>query len=143
MSEPNYKIHSNIKIGIGIALIVLIGVLSFYSLILGWEIDCQEPDRLITIPKGASAQSVAILLKEESCFQSITIFKLALTLTMKNRRIISGRYNFKGISSIGQLVDMITSQSSDRVRVALIEGWTLEQFADELKKMLEIDSYKF
>ena len=29
------------------------------------------------------------------------------------------------------------------MRVTLIEGWTLEQFADELKKKLEIDSYKF
>ena len=143
MSEPNYKIDSNIKIGIGIALIVLIGVLSFYSLILGWEIECQEPDRLITIPKGASAQSVAILLKEESCLQNITIFKLALSLTMKNRSIMPGRYNLKGISSIGQLVDIITSQSSDRVRVTLIEGWTLEQFANELTNKLEIDSNKF
>ena len=109
MSEPNYKIHSNIKIGIGIVLIVLIGVLSFYSLILGWKIDCQEPSSLIAIPKGASAQSVAALLRESSCLQNESIFKLALTLTMKNKRIIPGRYNVKGISSIGQLVKMITS----------------------------------
>ena len=121
MSELKFKIHSNIKIGIGVTLFVLLGVLLFYSLILGWNIECHKPDRLITIPKGASAQSVAILLKEESCFQNITIFKLALTLTMKNRQIIPGRYNLKGITSIGQLIDLITSQSSDRVRVTLIE----------------------
>ena len=143
MSEPKFKIHSNIKIGIGLTLTVLIVFLSFYSLILGWNIQCQKPDHLITIPKGASAQSVARLLKEESCLQNMGIFKLALTLTMKSRNIIPGRYNFKGISSIGQLVDMITSQSSDRVKVTLIEGWTMEHFADELKKKLEIDRYKF
>ena len=143
MSELKFKIHSNIKIGIGVFLVILIGALSFYSLILGWNIECQEPDRLFTIPKGASAQTVSILLKEESCLENMTIFKLALTLTMKNRQIIPGRYNLKGISSIGQLVDMITSQSSDRVRVTLIEGWTLDQFSDELKKKLEIDSLKF
>ena len=121
-----------------IILLVLIGAISFYSLILGWNIECQEPDRLFTIPKGASAQSVAILLKEESCLENIIIFKLALTLTMKNRRIMPGRYNLKGISSIGQLVDIITSQSSDRVKVTLIEGWTMENFADELNKKLNI-----
>jgi len=143
MSEAKYKIHSYIKFGIGASLIVLIGVLSFYSLILGWNIECQKPGHLIIIPKGASAQSVATLLKEESCLQNDVIFKLALTITMKNRRIIPGRYNFKGISSIGQLVDVITSQSSDRVKITLIEGWTMEQFAEELKKKLEIDSYKF
>ena len=143
MSETKFKIHSYIKFGIGASLIVLIGVLSFYSLILGWKIECQKPGNLIIIPKGASAQSVAMLLKEKSCLQNDAIFKLALTITMKNRRIIPGRYNFKGISSIGQLVDVITSQSSDRVKITLIEGWTMEQFAEELKKKLEIDSYKF
>ena len=143
MSESKFKIHSNIKIGLGIALIILIGILSVYSIILSWNINCQNPNRLITIPKGASAQSVASLLKEESCLQNVAIFKLALMITMNNRRIIPGRYNFKGISSIGQLVNMITSQSSDRIRVTLIEGWTMDQFVDELNKQLEIDSYKF
>ena len=143
MSESKYKIHSNTKIAIGVSLFVLIGILSFYSIILNWNINCQYPDRLVTIPKGASAQSVATLLKEESCLQNNIIFKLALTITMKNRRIIPGRYNLKGISTIGQLVDVITSQSSDRIKVTLIEGWNIEQFAEELKKKLEIDSYKF
>ena len=143
MSETKFKIHSNIKIAIGVALILLLGVLLFYSLILGWNIECQNQDRLITIPKGVSAKSVVVLLKEESCLKNDVIFKLALMITMKNRSIIPGRYNFKGISSIGQLVNMITSQSSDRAKVTLIEGWTIEQFADELKKKLEIDSYKF
>ena len=82
-------------------------------------------------------------LKEELCLQNESIFMIALTLTMKNRQIRSGRYNLRGISSIGQLVNVITSQSSDRVKVTLIEGWTLEHFASELQKKLEIDSNKF
>ena len=38
---------------------------------------------------------------------------------------------------------MITSQSKDRVKVTLIEGWTINQFAEELKLKLRIDSYEF
>jgi len=143
MADAKFEIDYKIKIGGGITLLVLIGVLFFYSIILGWEIDCREPDDLITIPKGASAQSVAHLLKENSCLQNESIFKLALTLTMKNKRIIPGRYNVKGISSIGQLVKMITSQSSDRVKVTLIEGWSMDRYAEELNKKLKIDTYEF
>jgi UPF0755 protein len=62
---------------------------------------------------------------------------------MKNRRIIPGRYNVKGISSIGQLVKMITSQSSDRVKITLIEGWPIERYAEVLNKELKIDTYEF
>ena len=143
MSEDKFQINVNMKLGGGIALVLFICILSVYSIILSWDIHCLDPNRLITISKGSSAQSVATLLKEESCLQNETIFKLALTLTMKNKKIRSGRYNLKGIVTIGQLVDVITSQSSDRVKVTLIEGWSLEHFSDELKKKLDIDSHKF
>ena len=143
MADAKFEIDYKFKVGGGITLLIVIGVLLFYSIILGWEIDCREPRDLISIPKGASAQSVAALLEENSCLQNESIFKLALTLTMKNKRIIPGRYNVKGISSIGQLVKMITSQSSDRVKVTLIEGWAMERYAEELNKALKIDTYVF
>ena len=143
MSEDKFQMNFNMKLGGGIAIVLFICILSVYSIILSWDIHCLDPDRLITIAKGSSAQSVATLLKEESCLQNETIFKLALTLTMKNKKIRSGRYNLKGIVTIGQLVDVITSQSSDRVKVTLIEGWSLGHFSDELKKKLDIDSHKF
>ena len=143
MSEDKFQLNFNMKLSGAIALLIFLGILSMYSIILSWGIHCQNPDRLVTIPKGSSAQDVAVLLKEESCLENDGIFKIALSLTMKNRRIRSGRYNFKGISSIGQMINLITSQSSDRVKVTLIEGWALEHFAAELKKKLEIDSYKF
>ena len=143
MSEHNspLKNNNNIILGVGLALFAVI--LSFYSIIMNWTIDCDHPERIITIPKGASASAVADLLNEESCMQNIGIFKLALNMTMKNRSIRAGRYDLKGISSIGQLLRMITSQSANQLKVTLVEGWTVEQFADELKNKLEIDNLEF
>ena len=37
---------------------------------MNWTIDCDHPERIITIPKGASASAVADLLNEESCMQN-------------------------------------------------------------------------
>ena len=143
MTDTKFTIKTPYKIAGGITLILSILVLILYSVILNGKIDCKYPENLITIPKGSSASAVAQLLKSESCLENKSIFKLALTLTMKNRKIIPGRYNFKGISSISQIVKMITSHSQDRVKVILIEGWTVEQFAEELKQELRIDSYEF
>ena len=143
MSDTQFTFDYKVKIVGGISVLFLIGVLLVYSIILGWEIDCEHPENLITIPKGASAQSVAVLMKENSCLENESIFKIALTLTMKNKRIIPGRYNVKGISSIGPLVKMITSQSSDRVKVTLIEGWSVERYAEELNDKLNIDTYEY
>jgi len=143
MSEHNftYKRHYKIAAGAGIVLFA-VGLL-FYSIVLSWEIDCKHPESPITIPRGASATAVAQLLKQESCLENTGIFKLALSMTMKNRSIRSGRYNLKGISSIGQLVRVISSQSTDRVKITLVEGWTVEQYAAELKEKLQIDSFEF
>ena len=143
MMDTKFTINPLYKFAGGLALVSSILVLILYSVILNWKIDCEDPENLITIPKGSSAGAVAILMKSESCLENESIFKLALTLTMKNRKIIPGRYNFKGISSIRQVVKMITSQSKDRVKVTLIEGWTINQFAEELKQKLRIDSYDF
>ena len=143
MSDTKFEIDYRIKVVAGITILITILILIFYSIVLNWNIDCQETDELLVIPKGASAQSVSSLLKNQHCFRNESIFKLALTLTMKNRKIIPGRYNLKGISSIGQLVNIITSQSSDRVKVTLIEGWNIDQMADELNKKIKIDTYKF
>ena len=91
MQEPIFKIHTSYKIGAGIAIIVVIGILTFYSVILSSGIECEYPERLITIPKGASPQEVAQLLKSESCLQNESVFRLALTMTMKNKKIIPGK----------------------------------------------------
>ncbi len=143
MPEHNftYKRHYKIAAGTGIVLFA-VGLL-FYSIVLSWEIDCKHPESPITIPRGASATAVAQLLKQESCLENTGIFKLALSMTMKNRSIRSGRYNLKGISSIGQLVRVISSQSTDRVKITLVEGWTVEQYAAKLKEKLQIDSFEF
>ena len=143
MSDHKFTLARNFKIIVCACMVLFISGLALYSIILSWKIECMHPERLIIIPKGASAGAVAELLDKESCLENQGIFKLALIMTMKSRSTRPGRYNLKGISSIGQLVQMITSQSADRIKVTMVEGWTVEQFADELKDKLQIDSFEF
>ena len=122
-------------------IFVSLGILTL--VILSWKIQCGDSDQIITIPRVASAKTVSTILKYESCIQNEIILKLALTLTMNNRKIMPGRYTFKGISTIGNMVSLITAASSERQKVTLLEGWTIEQIADELNRKLQIDTYKF
>jgi len=110
---------------------------------LNWNVNCKNPDKIITIEKGASATTVAKLLKKELCIENVGVFMVALSITMTTKQIRSGRYNLKGVSTIGQLIDIFTSQSNDRVKVTLIEGWSVEEYAEELRLKLDIDSSKF
>ena len=143
MPDKKFTIYKPVKLWGGITIIAAILVLIIYSIILNWKIHCPNPDLLISISKGASAGSVAYSLKESDCLENESIFKLALTLTMKNRKIIPGRYNFKGITTIWQVVKMISTPSNERVKVTLVEGWNLDRYTAELQDKLKIDSYEF
>mgnify|MGYP007063603026 CR=1 FL=1 len=89
MTEHKFTLARNLKIIVCTGMILFISGVALYSIILGWGINCEHPERPITIPKGASANAVAELLRQESCLENQGIFKLALTLTMKARRGLS------------------------------------------------------
>ena len=138
-----YKDNNNVLKLIYATIALFILTVCVYSLILGWKINCDNPENLIIIEKGASANSIADQLKEEFCINNINIFKLGLLITLKNKSIRAGRYNLKGISTVGQLINILTSQSNEQVKVTLIEGWSMERYADELHNQLQLDKDKF
>ena len=135
--------HLNYRVALITLSTIFVGLGILTLVILSWKINCGDSDQVITIPRGASAKTVSTILKYESCIQNEIILKLALTLTMNNRKIMPGRYSFKGIHNVGQLVKMLTSPSSDRIRLTFIEGWTIENYADYLKEKLDLDTYTF
>ncbi len=124
-------------------LICIIGITSFYTIILSWDIDCDNPSSVVTIPKGASVVEVAEILKNSTCISNKTVFKVAMQITFNDKNIIPGRYTFKGISEMQNLIKLITTPNKHRVKITLLEGWTLEQIADELKLKLNINLFKF
>ena len=143
MLEYNFDFVKRNKISISIFLAILFCIVGFYVIILNWKVECQNLDEFIIIPKGSSASSVSVMLDEAKCFENEGIFKLALIITNNARHIRPGRYDFKGISTMGHLIENITSQPRDLNRVTLVEGWGMEQFANELHDKLKIDVSKF
>ena len=66
-----------------------------------------------------------------------------MRFTGKDHEIKFGRYTFNGINSIGELIRLITTDSGERVKVTIIEGWTIEQITLEIGSKLQIDKPKF
>ena len=139
------SLDPKIRFGSAIISLIFFLILIFYAIILSWTIECTDIDEVIVIPEGSSVHHAAKLIEMQGCFtgNDITIFKLAMAITLNNKKVIPGRYNFKGIASIGDLLNLITSSSQHRVKVTLLEGWTIEQIADKLNEKLQIDTYRF
>ena len=139
------SLDPKIRWGGAITSLLLFCILIFYTIVLSWDISCIDSDQIMVIPKGSSVNKAIHLIKENGCLSDsdVNLLKLAMTATLKNGKVIPGRYTFKGILTIGDMVTLITTSSKERKKVTLLEGWSVEQIADELNKKLHIDTYRF
>jgi len=141
MKSGNYShIVKLLLIIIGIAIA---GGLSFMTLILSVEIKCPDTNDLLTIPRGATISDIGHLLEDRTCIPHRSLFNTAIKLTLNDRNIKAGRYTMKGISSMRDLVRMLTNPTADRVKVTIYEGYTISQIADLLESALDINSKHF
>ncbi len=127
-------------------LSLIIGtILFFYILLLSIHIECEDYNEILIISEGSSASDVANLLHQKKCFSNndIRFFKLIMKLTFKENKIYAGRYDLSGINDLGSLIDLITSSSGSKIKITFIEGWSVEDYASKLQKIMNIDSANF
>ena len=117
MLEYNLEFIKKYKISIIIGMLMLFFCMSFYLFILNHKVKCNNVEEFVIISRGSSASSIGTLLQDNECFEDINIFKLALKITMNSKKIRPGRYDFKGVSSMRQLIDTITSHPGDIIKV--------------------------
>lgn len=124
-------------------IFILVLVIGSYVSIISSEFYCPNPDEIIVIEKGSTLRKVVNVLNKNGCIFNRRYFSTAMRITGKDHNIKFGRYTFKGINNIGELIRLITTDSSERVRVTIIEGWTIEQITLEIGNKLHIDKPKF
>ena len=100
-------------------------------------------NELMLVKKGSTMIDVIKLLNENNCTYNELFFSFSMRLTGNHRRIKTGRYNFNGINNLGSLIRVLTTESSEKVKVTLIEGWTVEKIAHKVSEKLELDSQVF
>ena len=66
-----------------------------------------------------------------------------MKISLNEKNIKYGRYDFKSVSNIRDLIQMITSVSSDRIQVTIIEGLKMQDIALYLEKKMNMDVEKF
>ena len=123
-------------------LLIFFGTIFFYGFILSWNIKCDHLSTTITIDKGYSVNDVSRVLENNLCINS-TLFKIAMKMTFNEKNIKYGRYDIKSANNMRDLISMITSISSDRVRVTIFEGVRLQEITILLNEKMNFDVEKF
>lgn len=90
-------------------------------------------DKEITIQKGSSVRTIAILLENEHLIKNNLVFRIYCKIN-KKEKIIAGKYILNPSMSILQITDKLISGKVhiDTLRFTIPEGFEMRQIADKL-----------
>jgi UPF0755 protein len=137
------KKKSYFRLLILIIILLVIGYFGFQGYLgyLKSPVDTNGASRAFVIQEGWTALDIAKKLEEEKIIRSAFIFKQELK-KIDSTKIQSGDFILSPAMNVEEVIKELTEGSVDK-KVTLIEGWRVEQMADELNKKLGIEKSEF
>ena len=109
-----------------------------YALLLTWPVKCNHMYQYVTIKKNSNVNDVAQILENNLCINR-NLFKIVIKLTGNDKNIRYGRYNFKSTNNMKDLINLLTSNNNEKIKITIIEGLRLKDIALYLERKLKID----
>lgn len=127
-----------------IILLVLIyfGVKGYWSAELSPVNKSDGAIKVFVIGKGESTSSIVARLKQENLIRSELFFKYLIKQTGSADKIQAGDFKLSPNMTSNEILNTLQSGSLDKW-VTFIEGWRVEEMANELNSKLKIPSSKF
>lgn len=125
-----------------IVIVILVFVGRSFWIFLGSPVDSQGLMRAFVITKGESVEQIAQKLEKERLIRSSLVFKLLLKASGQDKKIAAGDFKVSPAMSTDEIIKVLSQGSIDRW-VTLIEGWRVEEMAEELSDELGVSSDEF
>ena len=89
----------------------------------------------VEIPQGTTPKQIAEILKSNGVIKSTFVFRAWLKISGADKLLRSGTFNLKKeISSIKAIWHLVNDSGTPVYKVTILEGWRLEEIAEELLK---------
>ena len=89
----------------------------------------------VEIPQGTPPKQIAEILKSNGVIKSTLVFRAWLKMSGADKSLRSGTFDLnKEISSIKAIWHLVNDSGTPTYRVTVLEGWRLEEIAEELFK---------
>jgi len=138
----NFKI-TNYKPILSILSILIGSIVFLYFSILNVKIDCGSYNCMFEVFKNENAYQVAYRLDEANIINEPNSFLIASKVMFLDKLIKPGKYDLSKISSLKELIYLLTDPGYDYISITIPEGWAINQIANKLKNNNLADSVKF
>ena len=114
--------------------LLLIGGVSSYFFVR-YYLTHEGSPVVVEIPQGSTPTQIAEILKSNGVIKSKFVFRVWLKMSGAAKSLRSGTFNLnREISSLKAIWHLVNDSGTPTYRVTILEGWRLEEIADELFK---------
>lgn len=106
------------------------------------NVSSDKSTKVFVIAKGAGVSEIAKKLKEDNLIKSELAFKIYVNQNNLKDKLQAGSFKLSPSMSVPELVKALQTGSED-IWVTLIEGWRVEEMAEEISAKLKVKSEKF
>lgn len=137
------QFNPGIKTVISIASIIFASILAFYLLVIYWPQSSPYESVEINIPKGVTLSEISNILKEERILSNKRTFTMAVKSMGHEKNIPAGRYILHNAQYNKEIINQLVYGIPSLKKITVLEGWTVDDIANELYKTLKINKNNF
>ena len=116
-----------------VAILLIGGVSGFFF--TRYYLSHEGAQVTVEIPKGTTPKQIAEILKSKGVIKSTLVFRAWVKMSGADKLLRSGTFDLnKEISSIKAIWHLVNDSGTPTYKVTILEGWRLEEIADELFK---------
>ncbi len=125
----------------------IILLIVFFLAKVSWDnqfasVSSDESRKVFVIDKGIGVSDIAKKLQKEKLIKSELAFKIYVKQNNLTDKLQAGSYKLSPSMSLPELIKNLQTGSED-TWVTLIEGWRVEEMAEELSSKFKVQSSKF
>jgi len=136
--KRRHRIRRTLVLGGIIGVVLLSGILFFPA-----SVTRNYQTREVLIPRGASVETIAGILKANDLVKSPTLFVLAARVLGHDRNLKAGRYTIPVGASIYRILRQLSSGMAKNDMVTIPEGLRTDEIARILATQSKIDPSRF
>ena len=137
------QFNPGIKTVGSIAGIVIASILAFYLLVIYWPQSNPYERVDINIPRGVTLSKIGDILKERNIISNKRTFTMAVKSLGHEKNIPAGRYILHNALNNRTIINQLVYGVPSLKRITVLEGWTIDEIANELEAKLKINKKSF
>ena len=137
------QFNPGIKTVGSIAGIVIASILAFYLLVIYWPQSNPYERVEINIPRGVTLSKIGDILKERNIISNKRTFTMAVKSLGHEKNIPAGRYILHNALNNRTIINQLVYGAPSLKRITVLEGWTIDEIANELEAKLKINKKSF